>query len=384
MDEKQVQQTLIEILYSIVNTVKNNESINENITPELLSAVYRLAKQHDLGYAVSHYVYQNQTAIDHELQAQLQQEEMLSVYRCEQMKYTLDEICGIFDEVKVAYIPLKGSVIRPYYPYENMRTSCDIDILIHEDDLQKAIDALQRHDYRCGMRNYHDVSLHSPNDIHLELHFNIQENKDNLDAILKDAWKYAAPTNGTRYVFTDEFFSFYLFAHMAYHFLSGGCGIRALLDIWVMEHKMGISYSCAEELLKKASIYQFATEMRKLAERCFTYNDRDAFSDMVLKYIFCGGVYGSAENHIAVDKFRHQNCVAYALKRFFLPYKSMVTAYPILVKFPFLLPLCWLARLKRAIFGGKTKRIAYEMSCFHHTPDTRIEEVEYICSKLGL
>ena len=59
----------------------------------------------------------------------------------------------------------------------------------------------------------------------------------------------------------------------------------------------------------------------------------DAFSDMVLKYIFCGGVYGSAENHIAVDKFRHQNCVAYALKRLFLPYKSMVISYPFLKKY---------------------------------------------------
>ena len=47
MDEKEVQQILIEILYAAVNEVENNESFKEKITPERLLAVYSLAKKHD-------------------------------------------------------------------------------------------------------------------------------------------------------------------------------------------------------------------------------------------------------------------------------------------------------------------------------------------------
>lgn len=57
MDEKEVQHILIEILYTAVNELENNESIKEKITPDILPAVYRLAKKHDLAHVVSTFVY---------------------------------------------------------------------------------------------------------------------------------------------------------------------------------------------------------------------------------------------------------------------------------------------------------------------------------------
>lgn len=384
MDEKEVQHVLIAILYAAVNEVENNESIKGKITPDILPAVYRLAKRHDLAHVVSDFVYKNKIEIDQELQGRLRQEKIMSIYRNEQMKYSFEEICSVFDEAGIAYIPLKGSVIRPYYPYESMRTSCDIDILIHEENLEAAINSLETKEYKCGERNYHDVSLYSPNKIHLELHFNIQENMDNLDAVLKDAWEYAVPSTGSQYVFSKEFFAFHIFAHMAYHFVSGGCGMRSLLDIWVLEHKMRISYSCAKELLEKAGIYPFATEMSRLAELCFTQNDSDSFSDSVLKYIFRGGVYGSTENRIAVDKSKTGSSAGYAIKRLFPPYKSMAIAFPSLEKVPYLLPFCWIARWVKALFGGKSKRIVSEMTCVHNISDERMEELTVVRSRLGL
>lgn len=384
MDEKEVQHILIEILYATVNEFESNESIKEKITSEMLLSVYRLAKRHDLAHVVSNFVYRNKIATVQELQEQLQREEIISVYRNEQMKYSFEEICAVFEKAGIAYIPLKGSVIRPYYPYESMRTSCDIDILIHEEDLEIAISSLANKGYRCGEQRYHDVSVYAPNEVHIELHFNIQENMDSLDEVLKEAWKYAVPTNGSQYAFSKEFFAFHIFAHIAYHFVSGGCGIRSILDIWVLEHKMGISYSCAKALLEKAGIYQFAAEMSKLAECCFTQNHLDTFSESVLKYIFQGGVYGSAENHIAVDKSKNGSSAGYAVKRLFLPYKSMVIAFPYLKKAPYLLPFCWVVRWIKAIFGGKTKRIISEMVCVNNIFDEKTEEVSEIFSRLGL
>ena len=384
METMEVQHILIEILYAAINGIENDESIKEKLTPEMLPSVYRLAKKHDLAHVVSHFVYRSKMEIDPELRARLHQEELLSVYRNEQMKYALGEICRIFDEAEITYIPLKGSVIRPFYPYESMRTSCDVDILIHEEDLKAAINSLEAKGYQCGKRNYHDVPLFAPNKVHLELHFNIQENMADLDVVLKDAWQYAVPTNGSQYAFSKEFFAFHIFAHMAYHFVSGGCGIRSLLDIWVLEHKMGISYTCAKPLLEKAGIYQFASEMSKLAERCFTQNSRDPFSDFLLKYIFSGGVYGSVENHVAVDKSKSGGSVGYVFKRLFLPYSSMMFLFPCLKKAPYLLPFCWVIRWINVILGGKSKRIISEMTYVSNLSDEKLQEITAIRSRLGL
>lgn len=69
-----------------------------------------------------------------------------------------------------------------------------------------------------------------------------------------------------------------------------------------MEHKMEITYECAKELLEKAGVYKFATEISKLSEICFSGEPKDEFSDTILSYIFSGGVYGTSQNKIAVKK----------------------------------------------------------------------------------
>ena len=145
----------------------------------------------------------------------------------------------------------------------------------------------------------------------MELHFNIQENIDKLDAVLKDAWQYAKLTDGSKYEFTNEFFVFYMFSHISYHFLSGGCGMKSLMDIWVMQHKMGVTYECAKGLLEKAGIYKFAAEISKLTEVCFSDKPKDEFSDTILSYILSGGVYGTSQNKIAVKKSTNKSTVTY-------------------------------------------------------------------------
>lgn len=384
MNEKDAQTLLIEILFSVVNDEKSNPEIAKKVTPELLPHVCKLAKKHDLAHVVSRFIYQNNIEVDSDLKAKLVKEELTSVYRHERMKFAFDEICGAFDEIKISYLPLKGSVLRPYYPYESMRTSCDIDILIHESDLKSAITCLENKGYTCGEREYHDVSLYSPSKIHLELHFNIQENMDSLDTVLKDAWNYATLSQGSRYDFKTEFFVFHMYAHMAYHFLSGGCGIRSLLDIWVMEHKMNANYSHAEKLLKKAGIYKFAVEMSSISNKCFSLNERDEFSDLILKYIFSGGVYGCAENNMAVHKSRKTSSFGYLIKKVFLPYKAMAMIYPVLRKVPILLPFCWVIRCFSALFKGKTKRFASELSTVNKVSDDKVSEIIEIRSQLGL
>ena len=383
MDDKQVRQLLISILAEAVCPSRSAATAND-IGPETLISVYQLAKKHDLSHVVAAYVHENKIEVSPELGAALKQDAFLSVYRCERLKYTLKEICDALEAATIPHIPLKGSEIRPYYPQESMRTSCDIDILIHEEDLDAAIQALESKGYRCGERHYHDVSLYSPGQVHLELHFNILENNVSLDTVLQDAWQYAECVQGSRYAFRKEFFVFHMYAHMAYHFLAGGCGLRSLMDIWVMEHNMDAPYSCAEDLLKKAGIYQFAAEMSRITDSCFAGQAKDVLADQVLQYIFCGGVYGTKGNAVGIYRSQNSGMAKYWLERIFLPYRSMVIAYPVLKKAPWLLPVYWVVRWFKALFGGKTGRLAAEIASANNVSAEQIAQTKDICSRLGL
>lgn len=379
-----LQDIFIKILRSELTETELDDSVKEQLTPDVISALYSLSSRHDLAHIVFNSLHKCGLRNDDESYLKFNQKAIMSVCRNEQMKYAYNQICDIFNKESIPYIPLKGLVIRPYYPQESMRTSCDIDILVKEENLESAIDSLVQKGFRCGERHYHDVSLFSPANIHLELHFNIQETIEKLDVVLKDAWQHTKLTDGSRYEFTDEFFVFHMFAHMSYHFLGGGCGIKSLMDIWVMEHKMGVTYECARELLEKAGIYRFAAEISKLAEICFSDKPKDGFSDTILSYIFSGGIYGTSQNKIAVKKSKNKSTIIYSLQRLFMPYKSMVITYPILKKLPILLPFCWVARFFKMLFKGKSKSALGEIKTANNVTNDQISVIVQMREHLGL
>ena len=124
--------------------------------------------------------------------------------------------------------------------------------------------------------------------------------------------------------------------------------------------------------------------MSKLAQQCFSDNQTDDFSDMVLEYIFDGGMYGNMKNHIAVKKSKDENTFTYVIKRLFLPYKSMVILFPILNKVPILLPFCWVIRWVRALFSKNARKTISEISVANDIKNSKVEEIKKINSGLGL
>lgn len=175
-----------------------------------------------------------------------------------------------------------------------------------------------------------------------------------------------------------------MFAHMLYHFISGGCGIRPLMDIWVAEHKMGITYTEAKDLLETAGIYKFAVEMSKLSEICFSDCPKDNYTDALLSYVFDGGVYGTSKNKIAVKKEKTKSTFRYSMQRLFMPYRKMIQIFPILKKLPFLLPFCWIIRIFKMIFGGKMRTSITEIKTATSVSNNEIEKIRQMKEKLGL
>ena len=54
------------------------------------------------------------------------------------------ECCNALEKAQIPFVPLKGSVIRKYYPEAWMRTSSDIDVLVHKEDVEKTTDNSQQ------------------------------------------------------------------------------------------------------------------------------------------------------------------------------------------------------------------------------------------------
>lgn len=375
---------LTAILSAQLNQTALSPEVRAQLTPELLLKLYRLLKRHDLAHVLGNVLRENHVAISENLQEKLKKAETLAMYRCAQQKQALEEIGACFETAGIVYVPLKGAILREFYPMESMRTSCDIDILVKEADLDEACRALMAVGYRVEERLYHDVSLISPTNVHLELHFSVQENMPEIDAVLCRVWDYAVQEAGCRYALSKEFFVFQTFAHMSYHFLSGGCGLRALTDLWVMEHCMGITYLDGEALLAEGGILDFARKMTAFTRTCLDEAPTDAHSQRLFAYILTGGCYGTAENKIAVKKSAKGGTVGYVLRRLFLPYATMKTVYPVLERLPILLPFYWIYRLFSKLFTGRGGRAVEEIKAVQNVTAAKTEETQELRKYLGI
>ncbi len=382
---KEIVQVLFAILRSAVTGQEMSVEEKALCDGTRLPLLFSLAKKHDLAHLVAEGLDKN-GLLDKQTEEGkgFLQSRLKAVYRYEQLEYEYGEMCEILQKEGIAFIPLKGSIIRGYYPQPWMRTSCDVDILIHEENLEQAVEAFKENGYEYKGREYHDVSLFSPAGIHLELHFSLLENQENLDGVLGRAWNFAEAKEGTRYAFTKEFFLFHIFAHAAYHFLSGGCGLRTLPDIWVLKYKMESDYVGAQNLLEEAGIYTFAKELDALCEYCFSGVEGTSLTPSLLEYIVGGGVYGTIENKVTMQKGKGGSSFGYLWRRFFPSYRVMKEYYRVLEKAPILLPFCWVARWFKTLFRGNGGRAVREIKTASKLSKENGEALQDLREGLGL
>ena len=109
-----------------------------------LIRLYRLSKAHDLAHLVGDALIRNRLLSDGEVKAKFEKQMMTAVYRYERINYELNCLTEALNQAEMPFIPLKGSILRQYYPEPWMRTSCDIDILVREEDIDAATQAIEK------------------------------------------------------------------------------------------------------------------------------------------------------------------------------------------------------------------------------------------------
>ena len=264
-------------------------------TDEELVGLYNLSKAHDLAHLVGDALIKNDLIQNDGIKAKFQKQIMLAVYRYEKINYELERLRDALNKEQIPFIPLKGAVIRQYYPELWMRTSCDIDVLVHESDLERATAVLvDKLACKQESKGSHDIGFFSDNGVHLELHYSLIEEKrvGNIESVLQAVWEKAASVVRTsEYVLGDEMFYYYHIAHMAKHFVgTGGCGVRPFVDIWMLNHCVPFDKERRNTLLMEGGLLTFATEAELLAEVWLGEETHTNTTRQMQDYLIRGGV----------------------------------------------------------------------------------------------
>lgn len=360
-------------------------AIESSLNEEILSELFDIASSQDLAHLLSDVLIKNGLIEkDTEIGQKFYRTQVLAVYRYENINFALDKVCSLLESLEIPFIPLKGSVIREYYPESWMRTSTDIDILVHPEDFEKTLSLLQQNSYKMSTRSSHDVTLKAQNGVHIELHFSLLEESYLFPSnhILQNPWDYTVPYNGCRYrtCFTDEMLYFYHIAHMAKHLINGGCGIRFFIDTYLL-NRAEFGGEKRANLLANGGLLDFEKTAAHLAEVWFGEENHTALSHDLENWVLSAGIFGDIENYVAIRR-ENSSKLKYVLSRLFLPYSELKLYYPKLEKHPFLLPFYHIARIVRHIKTGRLKYSSNELK--KSLQDNQDTSSALLLKKLGL
>lgn len=257
----------------------------------------------------------------------------------------------------IAYLPLKGIILKNFYPKRGMREFSDNDILCDGEKSHEIAQIMKSRGFEAAPSDGVAYSFHKKPIYNFEMHRELFDRDFPAYKGFESIMERAVHDSGNfGYRMTYEDFYVYQAAHFYKHYFMGGTGIRSFADFMLTEkyvaEKSGFDKEYAENLISKCSLSDFLSAVKKATHSLFSRADAD---DELLLYIYSSGTYGSLENYVK-NGVKEKGRFRYALSRIFMPYRFMKLRFPLLSKLPFLLPFFWIARFFIFIFSGKYRK----------------------------
>lgn len=386
-----MNQDEIKVLFALMRSAIDGNELNPEVkniySPEMLPKLLKISSKHDIVHLLALGLKQNNLIPTEN--SSIEDYTLKAVYRYERLRYEHENLCDALEKAKIPFLTLKGSVMRKYYPEPWMRTSCDIDILVHEVDMEKAKSVLlNEYGYTYHQKGSHDVSFFTTSGVHVELHYNLVEDGrvNESSEVLKTVWDKATVREGFNgwFLMPDEMFYFYHVAHMAKHFEDGGCGIRPFIDLWILNNIQDSNEEKRNQLLNEGGLLKFAQAARRLSSVWFEGCEYDDVSRQMERFILQGGIYGSSQNRIIVHQQKMGGRFRYAFSKIVIPYDIIKFQYPILQKYRWLTPFMHIRRWCKLIFCGHKKRVIDELKYNQNVSKKESLEARKFLSDIGL
>lgn len=284
-----------------------------------------------------------------------------------QRQISLQKIDKAFKKSNVTYLIFKGPELAKYYPIKQLRTMGDIDILVKNQDFEKADNALVNAGFSAKKHEYNEKHFTFGGldfELHDQLLFDETVNTNTDLEFCSQVWENLDKSEGIRQHMTPEYAYSHLLLHTKKHFMNKGIGFRQLMDIYFMYKNAHLRKNISDEMLKSIGLKKFNDTCLSLTKYWFEDNSKldKSFAENATQTLFKNGVFGFSNNKdvdmdIVNRKIRYGK--AGTLFKFAFPkYDVMITSgyYSFLNNKPYLLPVAWAYRFYKLITKKDKKR----------------------------
>ena len=264
------------------------------------------------------------------------------------------------------YMPLKGSILKDWYPKPGMREMADNDILFDPSGRKQVREIFQNRGYKTvSFRKGNHDEYEKPPIYNFEMHVSLFHGMyKELAEQYENVKERLLPVDGTAYqfAFTPEDFYVFALAHAHKHYSHSGTGVRTLADIYVMDRHLGdiMDRDEVEQKLTQLGIAEYEQHSRVLAEKLFSAVRPLAEIELtedekeMLLYYCDATTYGTVDN--SVNNRLHElqknteaitlwTRLKYCVVRLFPGREFCKFHYPFVYRHPWTFPFFWVWRI---------------------------------------
>ena len=370
--------------------------------------IYKLAKIHDLIVIIFSAI--NTLPIGYRPNAEIYNKFKKSAFLYIQYNAIItkmnEELINEFIKQELVYVPIKGYILKNYYPYPDFRSMSDIDILIKDNDREKSHKIMMELGYENFIKDKY-VWNYRKKKSQIEIHTQLIEEEIKQDIDFKkyfsNPWQNIKPFKGDYcYILDKEYHLIYLLVHIAKHFYSCGCGVRMIMDIAVYINKFGkeLDWDYIWGEMDKLDLRLLTQNILILCNKWFDtnldfeYEIEEEFYNKLSETILTGGTFGFYNSNFRIAQIRNDigknnegsNTVkAKVLKQMLFPsYEELIKSkqYSFLRDKKYLIGFAWIYRGFYQLKSRGIGSIGYLGSVLNS--ENKIKEQNETMNKLGL
>lgn len=271
-----------------------------------------------------------------------------------------EQIYSLLDEQGVPYMPLKGLIIKNYYPRESMRQMSDNDILFDDTYRDTVAKIMKGMNYKTTATGENSDDYHKPPFCTFEFHRTLFFKQKDFCPVFENLWDRATKDDEhpTMYHMGLDDVYIYSVCHMYKHFSTAGCGIRFLADHYLFLKKENdkLNWEYINSFLDKYGILEYEQKSRELAFKIYDEEELNEDELKLLETYINFGIYGDGNILLAknIEKMAEGGSVKkakikYILERLFPSKQTMIANNRILEKHIYLLPALYVIRLFKGV-----------------------------------
>ena len=325
-----------------------------------LSKLYEVAEKHSLS-AITAYALESAGVVDE----RFTQAKAKAIRKNILLDIEREKVLSEFEKAGIWYMPLKGIILKEYYPKIGMRQMSDNDFLI---------DKLRQEDIKdimlsCGFSvksfnvSKHDVYIKKPVS-NFQMHLSLFEVDPNsvMYEYFKDIDKRLVPDGNSRFgrKFTNEDYYIYIKAHEYKHYSTSGTGLRNLVDTYIFIKRFGTTlngeFISAE--FNKLGMKNYERNTQALSLNLFNGKHLNDSEKNMLDYFVFSGTYGNTINKISNGIANYKGSkIRYVFNRIFIQRNIGEKRYPFFYKHKLFLLVLPFYRLIRGLKISKNRLV---------------------------